>query len=147
MYLMLSFFWFLQYIYFQQRLLSLYFYPQHSQLEHINKSLRRKDTGAPSKAHTRQQVKILHEERLATTSELNPHSDWQQSDMKLGEGIPGHNAMIYLMTLLPLYRVNSRTRNFELERFIQVFISKHLTPEQISVCIYLDKPGINSSPR
>jgi len=29
-------------------------------------------TGAPSKAHTRQLVKIQHEERLATTSELNP---------------------------------------------------------------------------
>ena len=30
------------------------------------------DAGAPSKAHTRQLVKIQHEERLATTSELNP---------------------------------------------------------------------------
>jgi hypothetical protein len=30
------------------------------------------DTGAPSKAHTRQLVKIQHEERLATTSEPNP---------------------------------------------------------------------------
>ncbi|HYN44774.1 MAG TPA: hypothetical protein VER35_02125 [Candidatus Limnocylindrales bacterium] len=29
-------------------------------------------TGAPSKAHTRQLVKIQHEERLAATSELNP---------------------------------------------------------------------------
>ena len=28
--------------------------------------------GAPSKAHTRQLVKIQHEERLASTSELNP---------------------------------------------------------------------------
>jgi len=30
------------------------------------------DTGAPSKVHTRQLVKIQPEERLATTSELNP---------------------------------------------------------------------------
>jgi hypothetical protein len=30
------------------------------------------DTGAPSKAHTRQLVQIQHEERLAATSELNP---------------------------------------------------------------------------
>ena len=30
------------------------------------------DTGVPSKARSRQLVKIQHEERLAATSELNP---------------------------------------------------------------------------
>jgi hypothetical protein len=33
-------------------------------------------TGVPSKAHNRQLVKIQPEERLATTSELNPTPVW-----------------------------------------------------------------------
>ena len=33
---------------------------------------RTEDTGVPSKARSRQLVKIQHEERLAATSELNP---------------------------------------------------------------------------
>nr|QNO53640.1 UDP-N-acetyl-D-mannosamine dehydrogenase [Methanosarcinales archaeon ANME-1 ERB6] len=41
-------------------------------VKRLSESNNEENTGVPSKIHTRQLVKIQPEERLATTSELNP---------------------------------------------------------------------------